>query len=332
MLICSVTGVSSYSLDDFTETAFTHDNTNPLTSFAIDRESGKIFAVGKSDYFTVYYNYLDKEKDISKARSETLKAVAVSSDGNKIISSGKNQNLHLWSVNNGRYLRKMANTDAGTNDIKIISDKNILITADKDKCLRIYSISDYGYSPIEEIDFDDEILNLDYNESSSNLVFSAGDKIYFLNLDSESEDFLYPILFIEEETVYEAIFSPNGNFIFSVKWDGIIEQWLVEDGSLINSFNSNKEINDIVISNDGRFLFTGTKDGVLLKWDIDSLEKEELNFYTAIGSIHSLYYIYEQDLIFVGGDVNEIIAYDLSTESVSFTLKGHTSSIMDIIG
>jgi WD40 repeat protein len=71
--------------------------------------------------------------------------------------------------------------------------------------------------------------------------------------------------------VYSVAFSPDGNQILSVSWDGTVKLWDIASGREIRSFlGHSKSVGYVAFSPDGHQILSGSLDGTVKLWDAAS--------------------------------------------------------------
>ena len=62
-------------------------------------------------------------------------------------------------------------------------------------------------------------------------------------------------------------FSSDGLYLFSSSHDATVKQWLLEDSSLVRTFEGHwSAVFCVALSSDGMFLFSGSEDASVIQW------------------------------------------------------------------
>lgn len=332
IIIGTMEGV--YLYNDALDTELGKDLTEYMYITEFDDATNTIFSAGNQNFIKIYNNNLEEQSTLQKPLSPPLNAVSITAEADKLITSGKGMGIYVWSIENASYLTEVKKSEEGTNDILLIDKYNKLITAGIDGTVRLYSILEYGASTIKEFKYEEEVLQFDYSTNTETVLYSSDTDIYKLKVSvgDNADDFQDEKIISADNTIVRAVFSPDDAYIYSVNWLGVVEKWDPSSGELLDAYDFYEAITDIVISKDGNIIFAGTESGYIITLDILNDTRSEINFFKAIGNINTLYYIDEKDILMVGGERNEIVAYSVSEGKVLYTLTGHSSEITDITG
>lgn len=323
------------------------DDENYASSITIDTSNSNIFVGSlKNQTFNIrkYASELNFEKNITAYYPPSVKTVDIAGDkGDKLISSDGEQHLYVWSRDNARFNNSIKLQQSGINEIKIIQEKNLIFTATQSNSITAGKFDDpenpQSITQVKDIPTEEEILSIDYCEKTDLLVFAGNTKIYTVDLSSYQADTggnFNEELFIElsgdDTGIYKVVMMKSGETFFSVNDKGEITHWEISTKSNLNSGFTivGDVVNDIITDENDTYLFAGTENGLVYQWNLNTGDKENLVFYDEIGKVNALCYLDELSLLFVGGERNELVAYDLIQKNVYYTLIGHYSAINDI--
>ncbi len=334
------TGADDEDTDTRRSEQYISTSRQKMKEIAYDEESGMIYGGGSESVVVAFDSELQEQSDFNKPVSYPLGTLSVSPDEDLITASGENNEIYVWSLSEGELIHTIENlSDRGTKSL-IMTSEDKFITADYDNHLRMYQIDDLGEtSNIVDISFDKELHKLNFDRTGSQLVFSVDNDVYLIdktNIESLTQNNITNFRVIGTAfSIYETIPSNVEEAIYLMSWEGKIEKWDYQTSSMISSIGEIGEVDiqsDFLINNNETVLFAGNKNGRIYKINLLTLDRTELVINTDIGSVNSLYYDEAKKLLFVGGDKNIIIGYDLVNDNVSYTLRGHASSINQITG
>ncbi|MEO6612120.1 MAG: caspase family protein [Chitinophagaceae bacterium] len=162
-----------------------------------------------------------------------------SHDGKRILTASWDSTAKIWNAANGELLVELKGHSSALNGANFSSDGRIVVTASFDGTAKIWdSIDGEELATIEEPDL--------------------------ATLTPE-------LLHGEQEEVYDANFSPDGNTVVTAsKWP-VAPIWEAESGELINYYPGHfKAIHSACFSPDGTKILTGSKDFSAKIFDVTS--------------------------------------------------------------
>ena len=204
-------------------------------------------------------------------------SVSFSSDGNFLVSAGRDSAIYVWDLSKKECITRMYNYDIhyGVNYATFSRDGKTILSAGG------YLNEDHDYIPGFSIWDTKTGVHLFDKDSKGDVNFinisPDGNKIatagYGIIHIWDANNFnLLGCLRYQEKNKYnsspKAVFSPNGSLIASSSND-TIRIWQVETGKQIQSFKTqNVKIKTIAFSLDGLSIFSGGKDNVIYRWGI----------------------------------------------------------------
>ena len=276
-----------------------------------------------------------------QGHTDTVRSLALSSDGKTLFSGSYDNSIRQWNVDAGHGELKQTlqgHTDA-VMSLALSSDGKTLFSA--------------GGNPYNSGSYDNSIRqwNVETGELKQTLQGHTGD-VYCLALSSDGKTLfsgssdksirqwnvetgeLKQTLQGHTSYVMSLALSSDGKTLFSGSWDNSIRQWNVETGELKQTLQGHTgDVYCLALSSDGKTLFSGSSDNSIRQWNVDAGHgelKQTLQGHT--GTVWSLALSSDGKTLFSGAgrDDNSIREWNVETGELKQTLHGHTDTVMSL--
>ncbi|MBU3916232.1 WD40 repeat domain-containing protein, partial [bacterium] len=199
------------------------------------------------------------------AHSDEVTCIALSSDGQYLVSGSKDKAVKLWD-HDGNLLKilsghseKIASVSFSIDNQTIISysnDKTVMLWNTDGKLLNTFSIGSTAFSHKAVMSPNGKLIAIDLN-SAVGLISPKGAALRQLGGHTSS--------------LLELVFSPDSKIIASASRDKTIKIWSVENGQLLKTLVGHENtINSIGFSPDGRFLVSSSDDSTTRVWNVET--------------------------------------------------------------
>lgn len=201
---------------------------------------------------------------------KSVKALAVSPNGEILASGGDDNTIRLWDLKNGRRMLTITAHSNGVNAIAFSRDGQTIASGSDDKTVRLWNTKTGG-----------RLLTLSGHGGGVNAIaFSQDGQI----LASGSEDNTVRLWNVKNgdvrrilaghgQAVNAVAFSPNGQVVASGSSDNTIRLWNVQTGKRNRIFEGHGSwVRAIAFSPDSRTLISGGAD--IIVWDLKTVQEK----------------------------------------------------------
>lgn len=221
----------------------------------------------------------------------TTYSVAISPDGQILVSGGSDKTIKVRSLHTGRILRTLSGHSGSVYAVAISPDGQTLVSGSWDKTIKLWSLNTVGnaggtpaprgVAPTRRILSDGLLHSLSGHSGEVNSVAISPDG---RTLASGSEDQtiklwdlrtgkLLSTLTGHSDGVKSVAFSPDGNTLVSGSADYTIKLWHPQTGELIHTLSGHSNwVKSTAISPDGSLLASGSQDKTIKLWHLHTGE------------------------------------------------------------
>lgn len=247
--------------------------------------------------------------NVLKAHNDNVRALAITSDGKDMFSSGSDGKTFKWEINDeaplnsilfstNPYVNRTLAIDNNNNWLAIGGEKPIIELYDlanggKPKILKyhrgaIYELA-FGKNGLYSLGGDKVVRYYDFNDSK--IIYSGKSKTRSIAANAEN-DFLaignddgeiiliknhfvgqQEILFKNKDTKFHSLaFSNSGQFLAAGDEEGLVRIWDMKNMSLLTTVTGHTSlVRKIKFSNDDSMIASSGFDGRVILWSMDKL-------------------------------------------------------------
>ncbi len=207
---------------------------------------------------------LETGKELTEIRAHQtgIFALAVSPDGNTLVSSGEDAGINFWDLHTGEFKFKLIDHVSSVTSLAIAPNGQVLVSGSLDG-IKVWR---FDYSPQRPlytlINRNNPVTSLAINPDGS--LLASGDregKVQFWNLTQGT--------FVSEFTPHEKdisglAFSDDGNNLITASRDRTIKIWDLASGQLLKTLTGHRgRIRSIALHPNGTTLASGGDDGII---------------------------------------------------------------------
>ena len=229
----------------------------------------------------------------------TVYAIAITPNGQIMISGGNDRIITLRNLKNGKIIRSFTEHSGSIYALCLSSDGQTLISGSRDKTLKIWHL---------------HTINT-YNSNSINRLIGDGLMDTFTG---------------HSDSINAVAISPNGQIVVSGSEDNTIKLWNLNTGECIATLERHEAgVRAVAISPDGQLLVSGSADNTIKLWQLPSVENEPIcpdPIYTLTGhsdDVKSLVISHDGQMLASGSQDKTIKLWHLETGELKNTLVGH---------
>jgi WD40 repeat protein len=258
-----------------------------------------------------------------------ITGVAVQPNGDQVATVGDDHIVRLWSMTEGRLLRRLATHVDWVRCAAFSPDGRVLATAGHDG-LVVFWNPETGAS-LRTLAVPQAVSTLVYSRDGKLLAmagFGSQLWVYDTATGTVAHQFSCPC-----HDLRCVAFSPRGNQIAAAGRDGRVHVWRLPGGNLVHDVAvSRRRIRGITFSNDGQQIIVAGEDRLIRV--LDAARCTEL-FRLAAGPAKVLALVaYAPGRLATAGSDNQIHLWDLNARRKVARLSGHSGSVaaLDAMG
>ena len=174
--------------------------------------------------------------------------VAISRDGNTVVSCSNDQTVRVWNVATGQQRAQLQGHQGAVLGLDLSEDATRAISCGSDGTLRLWDI--VGGRPLKQLFRSDvTMFDIAFDPSAQRVVGAGADRqLHVIAVDSGVE-----VLSIEghSDFIHSVTYSPDGRRIASYGYAGELRLWDAASGSLLWETRVGNAGNQIAYSSDG---------------------------------------------------------------------------------
>lgn len=269
----------------------------------------------------------------------TAYALAISPNGQTLISGGSDKVITVRSLYTGRIIRTFNGHTDGIKSVAISPSGQTLISCSWDNSIRVWNLQNagnYGGSFPQSKTLDSGLLStmIPHSEAVNCVVFSPDNQAFVTASEDctiKLWDFrrlgLITTFTGHKDAVKSIAISPDGKFLASGSADSTIKIWNLGTGELLHTLSGHSDwVKCVAISPDSKFLVSGAQDKTIKLWNLQTGELAN----TLIGhwsEVNSVAIGHNGHTIISGSWDKTIIVWHLQTGTQLHVLEGHRDAV-----
>jgi WD40 repeat protein/tRNA A-37 threonylcarbamoyl transferase component Bud32 len=274
--------------------------------------------------------------------SEIVKSVAISPDGEMIVSGSNDKTIKIWNLKTGLLINTLTEHFDMVYSIAISPDGQTLVSGSYDKTIKIWNLKT-GVLKTTLTGHISLVYSVAISSDGQTLVSGSNDKtIKIRNLETGK---LKTTLTGHSNWVNSVTISPDGQTLVSGSNDKTIKIWNLQNDYNINNFTffplfledklkttltgHTDRVNSVAISPDGQTLVSGSNDKTIKIWNLKTgaLKTTLAGHSNWVNSVA----ISPNGQILVSGSCDDTIKiWNLKTGALKTTLAGHSQSVNSV--
>ncbi|MBW4427676.1 MAG: caspase family protein, partial [Nostoc desertorum CM1-VF14] len=201
-----------------------------------------------------------------RSHEREVNSVAISSDGQTIVSGGDDGTVRLWNLQGQPLAEPFRSHECEVNAVAISSDGQTIVSGGDDGTVRLWNLQ--GQPLAEPFRGHENRVNSVAISSDGQTIVSGGDDgtVRLWNLQGQplAEPFRG-----HENRVNSVAISSDGQTIVSGGDDGTVRLWNLQGQPLAEPFRGHENrVNSVAISSDGQTIVRGGDDGTVRLWNL----------------------------------------------------------------
>ncbi|MBD1921335.1 serine/threonine protein kinase [Microcoleus sp. FACHB-831] len=268
-------------------------------------------------------------KNTLQGHSGFVYSVAISPDGQTLVSGSDDKTIKIWNLASGKLIRTLQGNSHQINSVAISPDGQTLVSGSDDYKIKIWNLASgklirtlQGHS--------DDVETVAISPDGQTLVSGSGDKtIKIWNLASGK---LIRTLKSRSFSVETVAISPDGQTLVSGSLDNTIKIWNLASGKLIRTLEGHSAyVTSVAISPDGQTLVSGSGDDTIKIWNLAS-GKLISTLQGHSDDVETVAISPDGQTLVSGSDSGDktIKIWNLASGNSIRTLKGHSSGVLSV--
>ena len=268
-----------------------------------------------------------RERYVFNGHEFEVNSVALSPDGQYIVSGSSDKTIKLWDVKDRVLLHTFDDHKSGVNSVAFSPDGQYIVSGSNDNTVKLW-----------DIDNNKLVHTFDKHEQSVKTVSFSPDGQYLV---SGSNDKKLKLWHVEDKVLlhtYDAHksgvnsvgFSPDGQYIVSGSDDKTVKLWDVENQILLHTFKSHKaRVNSVDFSTDGQYIVSGSRDKTVKLWGV----KDGVLLYTFEGhesGVNSVAFSPNRQYLVSGSLDKTVKLWDVKDLVLLHTFDGHEFEVNSV--
>lgn len=195
--------------------------------------------------------------------NDGVNSVAISADGQLVISASEDQTLKVWDVATGRELRTLNGHTRAVKAVAISADGQLAISASRDKTVKVWDVQ--TGSELRTLTGHKDGVDLVAMSANGHIAISASSekliKVWNLETGAELHTFIG-----HQESITSIAISADGRLGVSASWDNILKVWDLNTGHELRTFPNYTGNNKFALSTDGRQIITSN----YIVWNVET--------------------------------------------------------------
>lgn len=273
-----------------------------------------------------------------KGHSSWVDAVAISKDGQILVSGSYDNTIKLWDLTTGKSVHTLVGHSSTVHSVAISADKKTVVSGSDDGTIKVWNVAtgelirtvkDSG----SERNTTTKVQSVSISQDGRKLISGGDDrtvKIWELNTGK-----LLQTLHGHSHTVEVVAIAPDNQKIISGSDDGTIKIWQLETGELIRTLYGNLgAIYALDVSHNGQIIVSGHGQKQIKIWQLETGELIR-TLYGNFGAVYAVAISPDHQTLatadFLGESLGHqtvgIQLWDLATGELIHTLKEYSHRI-----
>ncbi|OKH19845.1 hypothetical protein NIES593_20495 [Hydrococcus rivularis NIES-593] len=207
-----------------------------------------------------------KEQNIFQGHDDRVKAVAVSPDGQIIVSGSWDKTLRLWNRQGNAIGQPFRGHEGDVTSVAFSPDGQTIVSGSGDGTVRLWNLEGNAIArPF--VGHQGDVTSVAFSPDGQTIVSGSGDgtvRLWNLEGNAIARPFVG-----HQGDVTSVAFSPDGQTIVSGSGDGTVRLWDRQGNPIGLPFEGHEgDVTSVAFSPDGQTIVSGGGDGTVRLWDL----------------------------------------------------------------
>ncbi|MFN6541016.1 MAG: hypothetical protein RM021_032375 [Nostoc sp. EkiNYC01] len=202
--------------------------------------------------------------------TDLVKAVAVTPNGQQVISASDDKTLKVWNLATGESLFTLKGHSYWVNAVAVTPNGQQVISASRDNTLKVWNLAT-GESLFTLTGHSDWVNAVAVTPNGQQVISASFDKtLKVWNLATGEELFT---LTSHRDWVNAVVVTPNGQQMISASRDNTLKVWNLATGEELFTLTGHSEwVNAVAVTPNGQKMISASRDNTLKVWNLETRE------------------------------------------------------------
>ena len=264
---------------------------------------------------------------IFRGHTSYVYRVAVTPDGQRIISTSEDRTVRLWEIDSGKCLLTLQGHLAAVIGVAVTPDGRRIISGSEDGTMRVWEI-DSGKCLTILSGHRGDVRGVAATPDGQHVVSGSSDetvRVWEINSGK-----CLTILRGHTGDVWTVAVTPDGQRIVSGSVDMTVRVWEIDSGTCLTTLRGHIDaIGGVAVIPDGRHLVSGSWDSTVRVWEIDS-GKCLVTFEGHTGNVSRVAVTPDGRRIVSASWDKTVRVWEIDSKNCLATLRGHTGAVRGV--
>jgi WD40 repeat protein len=257
-----------------------------------------------------------------RGHTEGIVTVAVTPDGQHVISGSRDKTVKVWEFISGREVYTLSGHEARVSSVSVTPDGKYIFSGSWDNTIKMWDLAK-GLEIPTLIGHPEGITSLAVTPNGKYVVSGSADNTLKVWEAANGRE-VYALKGHEARVTAVSV-SPDGQYIISGSWDNTIKVWEVQSGLDVRTLEGHSDgISSLAVTPNGKYIISGSRDNTIKVWDIYTGQEVR----TLLGNesrVIAIAVTPDGQHIISGARDNTIKVWEIDSGREIRTLKGHTN-------
>jgi len=254
-------------------------------------------------------------------------SIALSPDGNQIISGSPDKSVRVWNAKTGQELRELQGHTDQVSSVAFSPDGNRIISGSYDKSVRVWDAKT-GEQLKKLQGHTSRVTSVAFSPDGNQIISGSYNKL--VQVWNAKTDEQLKELQGHTNWVSSVAFSPDGNQIVSGSYDDSVWVWDAKTGKQLRKLQGHTHwVSSVAFSPDGNQIVSGSHDNSVRVWDAKTGEQlRELQGHTS--GVTSVAFSPDGNQIVSGSNDTSVRIWNAKTGKQLRELQGDISEVNSV--
>ena len=262
-----------------------------------------------------------------RGHTESVRSVAFSPDGKRIVSGSWDNTLKVWDATSGQETLTLKGHTNSVFSVAFSPDGKRIVSGSWDNTLKVWDATS-GQETLTLKGHTNSVFSVAFSPDGKRIVSGSWDQSLKVWDATSGQETL--TLKGHTREVESVAFSPNGKRIVSGSFDKTLKVWDATSRQETLTLNGHTgPVSSVAFSPDGKRIVSWSEDKTLKLWDATS-GQETLTLNGHTGEVSSVAFSPDGKRIVSGSEDKALKVWDATNGQEMLTLNGHTGEVSSV--